>query len=362
MPNTKQKNNMSSQQNKFNKIIKLLSTLLINTLDAFKNYFNKAVLSITNLPAWVKNRPASIKKWLREDRKKKKYRSFRLQKRIKPEPRYIPSAGTLMKQSLQFLWNFRRTFVAIFLINLVIYFAFIKAPVQGQDIQSIRDTVKTALGEGSENSVKGNLATLGAVLGTSSGQSNSTVTTISVFMMSLIYIWAIRQLANKQKITARDAYYQGLTPIIPVTLILIVISLQLIPFAAASFVYSIARSGGLFATGFEDLSFFIITLLIGLASLFMITSSVMALFIASLPGMYPLKALRAAKKIVQFQRLKVFRRIVALPVVLGIIYILGLLLTIRFIPNQTFLLAEIAQLLILPFVLTYLYKLYRSLI
>lgn len=339
----------------------------------YKNFFrlmewlkrkkSTGVQFVKDIPIWFKQRPAKIKLWLKEGRKKKKYRSFRLQKRLKPEPRFVPTAGALIKDSLRFLWQHKRVFIAIIAIHAVIYFMFLKIPSQSGGIQTIRDTVKSVLGEGSETSIKGNLATLGAVLTTSgSGQSSGTATAVSLLLMSLVYIWAIRQLSNKQKIKARDAYYQGMAPILSTAMLLLVLSLQLIPFAVASFVYSTARAGGLFATGLEDLSFFLIALLLGLFSFYLMTSTIIGLYIVTLPGMYPMRALRAAKKLVQFQRLKVFRRIIALPLLLGAVYIAGLLLLIRFLPNQTLLATEIIPLLLLPFIHIYLYKLYRSLI
>ncbi len=325
--------------------------------------FAKTVVSfVRNIPHWLKSRPTAIKKWIKEDKKKKKYRSFHLQKRIKPEPRYIPSSGSLVKESFRFLWRHKRVFLAIICIHALIYFIFLNAPSQGQSIQTIRDSIKSVLGEGSEKTLTGTFATLGAVLTSPSGGQTGAVTAVTILIMSLVYVWAIRQLSNRQPIKARDAYYQGLAPLLSSIVVLVIISIQLIPFAIASFVYSTARSGSLFASGFEDLSFFIMALLFGLLSFYLMTSSVIGFYVVTLPGMYPMKALRAAKKLVQFQRLKVFRRIVALPLFLGATYIIILLLAIRFLSDQTFLVAQIAQLLVLPFIHVYLYKLYRSLI
>lgn len=321
---------------------------------------NRLTTTVQNIPSWVKGLPAAIRNRMQEDKKKKKYRSFRLQKKIKPEPRYIPTSFGLIKASFKFLYAHKKVFLAIILIHAVLYATIIRSPVT-TDIGTIEESVKSILGD--KNDIQSNVATLGAVIGTSgSGQTNPTAVSASIVLMSLVYIWAIRQLHAGKTIKARDAYYQGMAPLASGVIVLCVASLQLIPFAVASIVYSTARSGGLFVTGFEDLAAFIITILTALLSFYWMTSTVIGLYIVTLPGMYPLQALRSAKKLVQFQRFPVFRRIVALPVILSLLYAGLLLIFIRFASSQVFLIAEILQLLILPLIHIYFYKLYRALI
>lgn len=339
-----------------------------------KNYFIKQKTTLVILakqiatkisaaPGWITSRPLAFREWKKLDKKKKKYRSFRLQKRIKPEPRYMPSAGTLLKATFKFLWNNKKLFLLIFVIHSLIYIVAVRRS-QAMDVATIQSTIKGAI-EGTDTATKltTTATTLGAVVGLSgASQVNAGSSAVLILFMSLIYIWAIRQIHASIKIKMRDAYYQGPAPIMSVLVILFVLSLQLIPFAIASFVYGTARSGGLFATGFEDLSFFIITALCALFSLYLITSTIIGIYIVTLPGTYPLTALRAAKKLVQFQRFKVFQRMIALTIFMGIIYVFILLIAIRLIPEYTFILAEALQLVAVPFVHVYLYKLYRSLI
>jgi hypothetical protein len=315
------------------------------------------------LPKRIRTLPGAFRQNWRSDKLKKKYRSFRLQKRIKPEPRAIPSTGYLFKQSFTFMWRWRTVFLAMMVIHAVIYFVLVQGPVPENGIETIRESVETILGQGANSTLRGNLTTLGAVLSTSENNGqNSILASFIIILLSLVYIWGIRQLSNNKKIAARDAYYQGPTTLLPALLVLCVISLQLLPFAIASFIYSVAKNGQIFVSGAEDLSFFLVTFLVGLLSFYWVTSSVIALYIVTLPGMYPMQALKAAKKLVQFRRLAVFRRILALPIVLGLLYFTSLLLIIRFMPNQTYLALAVFQVILLPFIHVYLYKLYRALI
>jgi|GEM_PF-2378845 len=340
---------------RFTRLLNVFRTLLLKKIKQLGHW-------VIDTPARVRGFPSRVKKWIREDRKKKKYRSFRLQKKIKPEPRYIPSSGELLKSSTAFLWKNKKIFFFIILIHAFFYVTIIRSPLS-TSIGDIQTTINSVLGDNSQKTTKGTLATLGSVLTVStSSQSSKSLLPISIFLMSLIYIWAIRELHAKQTIKARDAYYRGLSPLISCALVLIVASIQLIPFAAAASVYGIARSSSLFASGFEDLSIFIVALIVGVLSLFWVTSTIIAFYIVTLPGMYPMKALRSAKKIVQFQRFQVFKRIFALPILLILCYLLLLALVIRFATGQVFFLIELLQLIILPLIHVYLYKLYRTLI
>lgn len=303
---------------------------------------------------------AAYRDWKASDSKIPKYRSFRLQKRIKPEPRDIPTSFVLLKESFAFLFRHKWKFLAVMGIYVLIYVAAFRSPIT-TDVGTIKNSVKTVLGE--TTSLKTNVATLGAVIETSSSvQGNGTFMAASIFLMSLIYIWMIRQIHTGEKFKARDAYYQGTTPLISGFLVVVVGALQLLPFGLASFMYGIARTTNLFASGFEDLAFFTVTILIALLSSYWLTSTLMAFYIVTIPGVYPRAALKAAKSLVQFQRFRVFKRIIGLPLILGIAYTAFLLLAIRFFSSQLLLMVEVLQILALPLVHVYLYKLYKALL
>lgn len=314
-----------------------------------------------NITQWLTSRPAAYKKWRQEDKKKRKYRSFRLQKKIKPEPRDIPTALSLIRATMQFIFSNWRKFAALVAIYGALYVLLVRSPIS-TDMGEIQDLLGAVFGENSQNSIERNLATLGAVLGSGQNSQSGAAAAVGVLSFSLIVVWLTRQLHNKQDVKVRDAIYQGLGPIIPVFLLLVVFMLQIAPFSIAAFLYTTARSGEFFVSGVEDLGFFLVTAATGVLSFYWATSTVIALYAVSLQGMYPMKALRAAKKLVKFQRFLVFRRIVALPIILGLIYTLILLIVIRIYPNGALVASEIMQVLMIPIVNVYLYKLYRKLI
>lgn len=333
-----------------------------------KNYFKalpqklKSLFMILLAP--IIEKAIKLKAWREADKKAIRYRSFRLQKRIRPKLKPLPTTWELIKQTLSFIWGHKKIIFGIFLVHVAVYYLVVRSPIQ-PDVETIQKTISSAVAK-SDTKVSGfenNVVTLGAVLSyTGSIQQNHTLALIVLFIVGLAYVWAIRQLHNNNKINVRDAFYQGMTPMLTVATVLGLVILELLPFAFCSFVYTLARTSGIFVTGFEDLAFFTFTMLIGLLSFYWMTSGVIAVYMVALPGVYPIFALSSARKLVQFQRLRVFRRMISLPVILGFVYLSLILFSIKFFPSKTFIFAEIVQLIFVPLVLTYLYKLYRSIL
>ena len=340
---------------------KRIKSIFANVTTSLKVFLNSFLSLARGLPARIISSPQSIKEWFRKDRKKKKYHSFNLQKKIKPNYPPLPSFASLVRQTAAFVWQNRILFGSIMLVYGAIYVVLVRTPFL-TDAKTIVTTIQSVMGETESTTLRGNIATLGAVLSTSSTGQNAVAVSVATLLMSLVYIWAIRQLHSGQKIRARDAYFQSMTPLVSVVVILVIISIQLLPFGIASFVYSTARGNNLFISGFEDMSFFIITLLAGILSFYWVSSSMVAMYASTLPGVYPLQAMVYARKLVQFRRFAVFRRFIALPIILAIIYIFLLLLVIRLIPNYTLYATELFQIISLPLIHVYLYKLYRALI
>ncbi|MCB9823277.1 hypothetical protein H6800_03320 [Candidatus Nomurabacteria bacterium] len=353
-----------------------------NNKSSKRNNLSHELVVIQRLKKSIKSLPAKLEKlliyfitpfvnsysrfkaWRQADKKAIRYRSFRLQKKIKPELKPLPTSWELVKQTFSFIWLHKKIILGIFLVHLVVYYMIVRAPIQ-PDVKQIQNTISSAVEKSGTkvNSFESNVVTVSAVLdSTGATQQNGTLAMVVLGIVGLAYIWAIRMLHNGNKITIRDSFYQGMTPIITVGFVLTVVVLELLPFAFASFVYTLARTSGIFVSGFEDLAFFTVTMLIGLLSFYWMTSGIIAVFMVALPGVYPIFALSSARKLVQFQRLKVFRRMLSLPLMLGFTYLTLLVISIRFFPSKTFIFAEIVQLLFVPLVLTYLYKLYRSML
>ena len=82
------------------------SAIVVSVGSEAKKYLGVAVRFIREVPNWVRTRPSALKQWFREDRKKKKYHSFKLQKNIQPNYPPLPSLSQLVRQTVTFLWQY----------------------------------------------------------------------------------------------------------------------------------------------------------------------------------------------------------------------------------------------------------------
>lgn len=357
MPSSKNKQKESKSKQSLNVSVKRYFSekrTKINTI------FKRATLFLKDIPGWIHSRPQAIRAWHKADKKKKKYRSFRLQKRIKPEPRYVPSTLQLLKQTGRLYRQNFWIFACTMFVHAVLYFLFVRG-VSNFDFQQVQESIRLILGENSGAS--GTFALLGSVLGSQQQREGSGIYNLLIILfISLANIWIIRRIYAKAAFRVRDGFYQAFSSLVPFLLILIVMSLQALPFSITSYVYVIGRTNGLFISGVEDLSFFLIALLSGLLSLYWMTTSIIALYAVTLPNMYPVATLRLTKKIVRFRRFLVFRRILAFPIIVGLVSLVVLLICIRFAPQYSPLLVEAFPILLLPVLHGYYFNLYRSLI
>lgn len=185
-----------------------------------------------------------------------------------------------------------------------------------------------------------------------------------ILITSLALVWSFRQLlANKQaKLRIRDGFYQGMYPLVPVLLVLFVIGLQLIPALIGGLLYATVVTNGIAITTPEIIGWFIFFIAMVAISLLLITPSILALYIVSLPNMTPRKALRSARKLVKFRRWTVLRKLLFLPlliVVLLCVIMLPIILVAAVVAQWVFF---ILSMLVLPAVHGYIYTLYRELL
>ncbi|HLG90770.1 MAG TPA: hypothetical protein VI336_01240, partial [Candidatus Saccharimonadales bacterium] len=97
-------------------------------------------------------------------------------------------------------------------------------------------------------------------------------------------------------------------------------------------------------------------------SVYLISSSIFAMYIVTLPDMQPRQALRSAKNLVKYRRLQLMRRVAFLP--LFMLFAMAFII-VPLILFASFLVAPVFYLLstlAILFIHAYLYSLYRSLL
>lgn len=298
--------------------------------------------------------------------KKQNYRSFRLQKRIKQVHTPLPSARLLMLDSIKTLRTNWRFFGGVSLIYGLLLLVFVRGVGGGIDVVSTKDLINQSLGEGASNwSTSFNIFTdLAGGTSMSNNDLTSLYQTIIVIICSLVVIWGLRQVHTKgvKTLKAKDGFYNGMYPLVPVLLVVFVVALQFLPMTLAVSLYATTVGSGLAITAVEQLLWITLASLMTLLSLYMLASSIFAIYIATLPRMEPIQALRTARKLVAHRRFIVVRKLLLLPIVLMLLLGLIVIPFIAFVPVVAELVFFALSILLLPLGHAYIYNLYRSLL
>lgn len=263
-----------------------------------------------------------------------------------------------LKASALLLKHNQRLFGGITLVYVLLTILLVRGLSQGQLV--INKEQSKSLQSGL--SLVGNLF---SASNTGSTQAATTYQTLLLVLISLVLIWALRQVHGQDKpqaISVKTAFYKGCYPIIQFILVLLVVSLQFLPLAIGTTMYSYVINNSLAVGGLEKLVWSGVFLALAVWSLYMVTASIFALYIVTLPDVTPMQALRSAKELVRYRRWTVMRKLLFLPLalVIGIVVVmLPLVLWLPFVAAWAFLLISLG---LLAIVHAYIYNLYRELL
>jgi hypothetical protein len=240
------------------------------------------------------------------------------QPRILKHPYRLPSAWQLAKLAWRILWRHKKLFFGITLVYGLLNLVLVQGLASSTDVTSLKSTLDHASHGHFASLASG--ASVFAVLVTSAGNGSSQTAGTYQFILgvitSLAVIWALRQVLAGSTIRIRDAYYWGMYPLIPFLLVLIVIGLELVPLLIGSGLYALVTTNGIAVNFIEKALFGLIFAALAAVSIYLILSSVFAMYIITLPDMTPLKALRSARQLVKGRRWPLFRKLLFLPIVL----------------------------------------------
>ncbi|HSX30685.1 MAG TPA: hypothetical protein VLE99_02110 [Candidatus Saccharimonadales bacterium] len=283
-----------------------------------------------------------------------------------PVPAYrpLPKARLLFWGVLKQTWTHRKLFGGIVVVYAVLTILLVRGLSSTSGATDIKSTLDTVL-HGFSGKVTSSVATFSTLLATAG--TGATVTSgvyqgVLLIVCSLAFIWALRQALAKHAVRVRDSFYRGMYPLVPFLLTFMLLSAQLIPIGIGSGLYSTMVSYGIAIYFWEKAVWFLVFVALGIWSLRMVTASVFALYVVTLPNMTPLKAYRSARQLVYGRRLLIWRKLIFLPVVLLLIAALVELPIILFATP----LAEWTffglSMLALPVIHGYLYNLYREML
>lgn len=309
--------------------------------------------------------PTENKKSVQEPRKLKAsaYKSFRLQKRVKTDQATLPGSFKILKGSLGVLRRNWKVFGGIVLIYGLLNILLVQS-FNGGDL----DNTKTML-DGLNTGQLGQIASALALFVYMAGASGNTTSDVAgayqlalSVTVSLAIIWTLRQAYAQKKVRIRDSFYRGMYPLVPFLLVLLVVTIQLAPIIIGGFLYNLVRTNGIAVGGAEVILWGFLFFLLALLTLYMLCSSLLALYIVCLQDMQPMAALRAARDLVRYRRWTIMRRIIFLPVFLlvgAIVLIIPAIFLATPVAGVLFFLLSMAG---LPIIHSYMYRLYRELL
>lgn len=291
------------------------------------------------------------------------YKNFHLAKRI-THPVKLPSVWQLTKSSWKVLWTYKNLFIGITLLYGLLNLLLVQGLAGNTDISSLKHTLSQVF-TGHLGSLASGLSIFAVLVSSAGNGSSPTAGAYQFFLAiftSLAVIWALRQVLSGSTIRIRDAYYRGMTPLIPFILVLLVIGLQLIPALLGATLYGQVITGGIAVYFIEKFVWVLLFALLMLLSLYMLSSSLFALYIVTLPNMTPMKALRSARQLVRYRRWTVLRKIICLPIILLIaaaIIMVPIIIWLTPLTQWVFFLLTMFALIVVH---AYMYTLYRELL
>ena len=206
-----------------------------------------------------------------------------------------------------------------------------------EDFSTLRETI-AGMGEevfrGDWSSLKeASLVALSAVAGNVAPALTGGQQVLAILMGLIVWlstVWLLRQRIAGNRVNVRDSLYNSGAPIVATAMLTGVLVVQLLPIALAIVGYGAATASGLLEGGVESMLFWMAAIGLVVLSLYWMISTLVALIIVTLPGMYPMRALSVAGDMVSGRRLKVLFKVLWMIVVLLLLWVAFLTSTVLF--------------------------------
>ena len=273
----------------------------------------------------------------------------------------VPPVWHITRLAITTLKQNWKLFAGIIAVYAVLTLLFARGLSGAENINTLRDLFEGELGRLAESFVI--FISLVSASSNNPNPVSGLYQSIFAIVTSLAIVWALRQVfSGTTKVRVRDTFYKGMYPLVPVLIILLVISLQIIPFLLGATIYATVENAGLAVSIFEQIMWIILFFIFTLVSLYFVTSSIIALYIAALPDMTPLQALRSARDLVRYRRWTIMRKMLFLPLMIFVLAAVVMIPVILVATPAAPVVYFVLTMLVLPIAHAYLYALYRELL
>lgn len=279
----------------------------------------------------VKKRVDAINNRRQEFLSRRPHRSFRLtRRRDYKRSLKVPGYWALTAQVGKLILKHKRVLLTVALLYAVLMVV-LSSFVSQETYSSLQDLVNEANEGGALEAIVPTATLLwGVVTAQLSGSgyaSASSQQAMSIFfglMTWLSTIWLLRSIMAGKKPRARDGIYSSGGPVVPLLVLCLVFLIQLIPAAIAVVAYNAAATSGLFDQTAVLMLFGIASILLITLSAYWVTSTLVAMVIVTLPGMYPFEALRLAGDLTVGRRTRFLLRLLWMIVLIALAWIVVL--------------------------------------
>lgn len=304
----------------------------------------------------------------------------RTRRRDYVRPFEIPGYVRFTNEVFAILWKYKRVYGSLLLLYTVLSALFVGMASQTsfEQIYSALKQVGGSVFSGGWGALgKAGVLFIGGLNGTFTQQQSETQQIYAVILFMLLWlstVWLLRAQLARRSPRLRDAIYNSSAPLVSTVLIFLLLAVQLLPFAVAVISYITLTAVGIAGQGVLAMITGLVALLLSVLSIYLLTSTFMALVVVTLPGMYPWQALKIAGDLVIGRRIRILLRIIWLLVIIGLLWVIIMIpsiLLVNWLGDQfsfvtTFPIVPAILMLLSSFtaifVSSYVYLLYRKLV
>lgn len=258
---------------------------------------------------------------------------------------------------------FWRLLVGVMAVYVVLFFVVTQGFAFSLSSSSIRDQITESIGSDAGLLEHGVLL-LSNVLTRNSLIAQDTATALLQIILTILAFlavtWSLRRVRDLKAVRVRDAYYEGTGSFVAFSLATLVFTIMMIPMSWGS---SLLTSAAEFAPSrIELFAVIAISLLLAGLSLYWLLCTWPALFIVSLPGMPPLRAINKARLLSKGRRWQVLVRLAGFGLLMTLLFMIILFGVAVLVPAAVIGVLVILSLALFLYSTVFMYMTYRSLL
>jgi hypothetical protein len=276
----------------------------------------------------------------------------------------IGSVYSLFKKSCNSI-KFQRKFLGLSLLTYILLSIVLVINISAfRRVTSLKSTYIHGVASVGSN-LSASLSTLGSLSSTISGSNNGAASVIQFLLFiifSLVFISAIAEANKGRRLKFAQGIYSSTYSFIQFILVMFCLVIESLPALLAISLYRVVFTNGIASSAGQKVLWIIVCALILTLGIYLLISSIFALFITTLPNMRPWASIRSSWKLVKNRRVLILRKIalmiISLFIALGLVALL-LVWLVPAISAWTLLILGLGAVLI---IYTYMYSLYKELI